>query len=170
MYPDEFRSSEKLHSLHVARQLADPSKEFAELEAMTPEQRYEFLRNSSAERFDLDRRIKAVSRDLKRLKAENSKLKSEKKLAEDRLAKLRQSKSMRLGRALSSPVRMSRRLTANPKAESIRTARQFNRQWRKLKSSLRSSVVSQKIWLSLSCGWLQDEAEQVQPRRRISSA
>lgn len=144
MYPDEFRSSEKLHSLHVARQLADPSKEFAELEAMTPEQRYEFLRNSSAERFDLDRRIKAVSRDLKRLKAENSKLKSEKKLAEDRLAKLRQSKSMRLGRALSSPVRMSRRLTANPKAESIRTARQFNRQWRKLKSSLRSSVVSQK--------------------------
>lgn len=146
MYPDEFRSSKKLHSLRVARQLAEPSKEFAELEAMTPEQRYEFLRSSTAEKIDLDRRIKAAMSDLKRLKAENSKLKSEKKLAEDRLAKLRQSKSMRLGRALSSPMRVSRRLAKNPKAESIRTARQFNRQWGKLKSSLRSSVVSQKDW------------------------
>lgn len=146
MYPDEFRSSKKLHSLRVARQLAEPSEEFAELEAMTPEQRYEFLYRSSAEKHDLDRRIKAAKSDIKRLKAENSKLKSEKKLAEDRLAKLRQSKSMRLGRALSSPVRVSRRLAKNPKAESTRTALQFNRQWGKLKSSLRSSVKSQKNW------------------------
>lgn len=147
MYPDEFRSSKKLNSLRMSFQLTDPNQVYSKIAQMTSEERYEYIRGANAEKQDLARRVNVAMRDLKKLRSENAKLKSEKALVEDQLNRLRTSKSMRLGRALSSPARISRRLVSNPKKESIRAGRQVKRNWVKLRALLRKTgrVQSQRV-------------------------
>lgn len=147
MYPDEFRSSKKLNSLRTSFQLTDPNQVYSKIAQMTSEERYHYIRGANAEKQDLARRVNVAMRDLKKLKSENAKLKSEKAVVEDQLNRLRTSKSMRLGRALSSPARVSRRMVSNPKQESIRAGRQIKRNWAKLRTSLRKAgrVQSQRV-------------------------
>nr|WP_118854838.1 glycosyltransferase [Corynebacterium sp. HMSC059E07] len=136
MYSDEFRSYQKMRSLRIAEAVSDPEGLYVKLNELSGKSRQREMLKMEKERQDLKRRVSAAHRKIKQLQKENSDLKRERELAKDRLEKLRKSRTMRAGRAVTSPARFGRSFAKNPKKASSDAAKKFNKTWEKLRSTL----------------------------------
>ena len=135
MHLDEFRSREGMRQLRIAETVSDPEGAYAKLAALSGPSQAKKMREMERDRQDLKRRVSEAHRKIKLLQKENADLKREQELAKDRLEKLRKSRSMYVGRAVTSPARFGRSFVKSPKKTSKDTARKFNRAWKKLRSN-----------------------------------
>ena len=140
MYTDEFRDPQQLKQLRIAETVSDPEGVYAKLQKLEGKAYKKEITRLEGERVDLKRRISDAHRVIKELKQQNSLLKNEQELAADRLEKLRKSRTMQVGRSVTSPARLARKFANNPRAASVETAREFNKQWGKIRASLKSKA------------------------------
>src|SRR5699024_7471140 len=138
MYTDEFRDPNKLKQLRIAETVSDLDGVYAKLQKLEGAAYTTEIIRLEGERVDLERRVSDADRVIKELKQQNSALKNEKDLANDRLEKLRKSRTMQVGRTVTSAARLARKFAKNPRSASAETAKKFNKQWGKLRASLNS--------------------------------
>lgn len=138
MYPDEFRDPNKLKQLRIAETVSDLDGVYAKLQKLEGAAYTAEITKLEGERVELKRDVSDAHRVIKELKQQNSALQNEKDLANDRLEKLRKSRTMQVGRTVTSPARLARKFAKNPRSASAETAKKFNKQWGKLRASLNS--------------------------------
>src|SRR5699024_10587369 len=115
MHTDEFRDPRQLKQLRIARTVSDPEGVYSKLQKLEGAAYTTEIIRLEGERVDLERRVSDADRVIKELKQHNSALKNEKDLANDRLEKLRKSRTMRVGRTVTSPARLARKFAKNPR-------------------------------------------------------
>lgn len=142
MHNDEFRDPKQLKQLRIAETVSDQESLYAKLNKLDGEAYAAEINKLEGERVDLNCRIADSRRALKELKQQNSILKNERNLANERLDKLRRSRTMKVGRTLTGPANIVRKFVRDPKGASKKSAREFNRQWRKLRSTLKARKVT----------------------------
>lgn len=138
MHTDEFRDPRQLKQLRIAGTVSDPEGVYSKLQKLEGAAYTTEITRLEGERVDLERRVSDADRVIKELKQQNSALKNEKDLANDRLEKLRKSRPMRVGRTVTSPARLARKFAKNPRGASTEAAKVFNNQWGKLRATLDS--------------------------------
>lgn len=150
MYNDEFRDPQHLKQLRISETVSDPEGVYAKLQKLEGKAFNAEITKLETERTDLKRRVADAHRVIKELKQQNSTLKNERALAADRLEKLRKSRTMQVGKTVTQPAKIARKFAKNPKSASQETAKEFNKQWSKLRSSLKARRNAQQERKSLS--------------------
>lgn len=138
MHTDEFRDPRQLKKLRIAELVSDPEGVYSKLQKLEGAAYTTEITRLVGERVDLNQRVSDAHRVIKELKQQNSVLKNEKDLANDRLEKVRKSRTMQVGRTVTSPARLARKFARNPRGASADTAKKFNTQWGKLRATLKS--------------------------------
>ncbi|WP_342318173.1 glycosyltransferase [Corynebacterium mayonis] len=110
----------ELKKMRLAEAVADRRGPYAKFFQLNEEEKAEALVRSETARNDALKKLQQAERGLAELKKKNSALQSDYKQAKTQLQNLRESKTMRLGKALVAPVNFSRRLARNPKEETTR--------------------------------------------------
>ncbi|MGP5634842.1 hypothetical protein [Corynebacterium casei] len=105
MYNDEFRDPQHLKQLRISETVSDPEGVYAKLQKLEGKAFNAEITKLETERTDLKRRVADAHRVIKELKQQNSTLKNERALADDRLEKLRKSRTMQVGRTVTQPAK-----------------------------------------------------------------
>lgn len=134
MYRDEKRDENQLRRLRALAAAANPKSSFARLRRSVGAEFDTELGNIVRERQTLLDELQVLKKDLQRAKTDASKAKRAASRAEYQLKQVRASKTMKLGRALTSPVRATRLMQRDPEAAAkevqerlLHTARQAKR-------------------------------------------
>src|SRR5699024_4708178 len=104
MHTDEFRDPEELKQLRIAKAISDSKGRYERLPKLEGNSYISQLTRLEIEKDELERRIGNAHRIIEELKRVNSILNTEKDLANEQLDKLRSSRTMRVGKSVSSPA------------------------------------------------------------------
>lgn len=139
MHTDEFRDPEELKQLRIAKAISESKGIYTRLPKLEGKVYISQLTRLEIEKDELARSIGDAHRIIEELKHANSILNTEKDLANERLENLRSSRTMRVGKSVTSPAKFARKFAKSPKAASQETAKEINKQWKKLWSNLKTT-------------------------------
>lgn len=140
MYKDEYRDPNSLMELRIAETLSDPQSTFSKFQNLNGRDFKSELVKFERERLQLNDRVKDAQKSVTELRNQNAQLREQRDLAQKRLEKLRNSRTMRLGKTVARPAKIARRFVREPRGATAESARRFNNEWGKLRSSLRAAL------------------------------
>ncbi|MEX3504915.1 glycosyltransferase [Corynebacterium sp. LK2510] len=137
MFPEEHRSVEDLRMLQIAEAISNPDGPYATLTSLNGKDQLQELARLEVERQKMRRDLDRAQQKVKDLERKVATLQSEAKQASLLVKNLRQSKSMKIGRALTSPVRSGRNAARDPKGEAKKSLETFKRAGKRLRAIMR---------------------------------
>lgn len=140
MHSDERRGPEALEILRYKAVISDPEGAFAKIQAMSQYDQSAQLSKLIAERNDLKRRVSELWHELQASRTSTDRAIKKAESSEAKIAALRNSKTMKAGKLITSPVRFVR----SPKAELAKYGRVFNKILAASKSGDNSDVATAK--------------------------
>lgn len=123
MFADEVRDPNALEELRVSRVAADPEAFYRELNALKGKGYDRKIAHLLEERKDLKRRIASAHEALNEERRGNERLAKDNEQLRTKLVQLRGSKTMRLGKAIATPVKVANKAVSDPAAFVSQTAR-----------------------------------------------
>ena len=114
MFADEIRDPQHLEQLRINAILNDPEKFYNEMKHLRGKSQEDQLAQLLREQSDLKRRISSAMARLKDEKTRSERLAKQNSKLKDQLAALRNSRTMRLGRAAAAPAKVARQAFTDP--------------------------------------------------------
>ncbi|MHA6600332.1 glycosyltransferase [Corynebacterium coyleae] len=114
MFADEIRDPQHLEQLRINAIVNDPEKFYNEMKHLRGKNQEKQLAALMRERSDLKRRISSAMASLKDEKTRSERLAKQNSKLKEQIAALRNSKTMRLGRAVAAPAKATRHALTDP--------------------------------------------------------
>ena len=140
MFADEFRDPEALEDLKVNSVAEDPEAFYRELKALKGKGNERKIAHLLEERKDLKRRISSAHDALQAERVKNERLGKENDQLRKKLIALRQSKTMRLGKAIAAPAKYANKAMSDPSDFASDVARSARKAGRRLGKAATSNL------------------------------